>query len=83
MLHRIYLRQSVKHGGRVSNTLRSPVDELLTWQTNDVFSTTCGQAFMMPDAEGDEIPVPYGPLLFCSFVMPRTVCTEESLLTAE
>ena len=46
---RIHLRRSLKHGGRTSNSLYSPAEKLLTKQTSDVLSTTCWQAFMMPD----------------------------------
>jgi len=56
-LGRIHLKQSVKtQRARVKLFVLSG-ENLLTYQTSDVFATTYGQAFMMPDGEGNEIPV--------------------------
>ena len=48
-LRRIHLRQSVKtRRARVKLFVLSG-EKLLTWQTSDVFATTYGHAFMLPD----------------------------------
>ena len=54
-------------------------ENLVTYQTSDVFATTCRRAFMMPDGKGNEIPVATYQSAYCAYIW-MTVCTQKPSL---